>query len=61
MKRYCIYWKIKNENGEDVTKGIEIIASSFKKALDYCVDKVENFNIDTVDSLYTYKDILLAD
>ena len=60
MKRFVIYWKIKNEVGEDIFKNVEIIASTFKKALEYCVDKIKDFNIDTVNSVYSYNDVLIA-
>lgn len=56
MKRYSISWK--NNEG---SHSVEVIASTFTKAIHYCETKVQGFVLDNVTSLYTYNDVLIAE
>lgn len=56
MKRYSISWR-KNEN----TNCVEIIASTFTKAIQYCEKNVKGFILDNVTSVYSSNDILIAE
>lgn len=65
MKRYSIYWTITviNDNGEacETTKSCDIIASNFKKAIEWLIDNKENFNVESVYSVYTYNDVNIVE
>lgn len=55
MKRYSISWK--NEG----TNNVEVIASTFTKAIHYCEENVKGFILDNVTSVYSYNDVLIAE
>lgn len=55
MKRYSISWK--NES----TNCVEVIASTFTKAIDYCKKNIKGFVPDNVTSVYVYNDVLIAE
>ncbi len=56
MKRYSISWR----NG-DSRNNVDIISSTFTKALEYCKTKVEGFICDNVTSVYVYDDVIIAE
>ena len=56
MKRYSITWK----NG-DSRNSVDVISSTFGKALTYCKTKVEGFILDNVTSVYVYDDVMIAE
>lgn len=59
MKRYSISWR--NHEGSNSVDSVEVIASTFTKALHYCETKVKGFVLDNVSSVYSYNDVLIAE
>ena len=55
MKRYSISWKNEGSNN------VEIIASTFTKAIRYCETNVKGFVLDNVTSVYVYNDVIIAE
>ena len=55
MKRYSISWK--NEG----TNNVEVIASTFGKAIRYCETNVNGFVYDNITGVYVYNDVLIAE
>ena len=57
MKRYSICWTISiNNNGEvnEITKSCDVIASNFKKAIEWLTENREDFNIESIYSVYAF-------
>lgn len=56
MRRYSISWK--NTEGSN---SVEIIASTFTKAIRYCETNVKGFVLDNVTGVYSYNDVRIAE
>lgn len=56
MKRYSITWRT-----GDSRNSVDVISSTFGKALIYCKTKVEGFILDNVTSVYVYDDVMIAE
>ena len=57
MKRYSIYWTFTINNNDELSEGKEscdVIASNFKKALEWLLDNRESFSVEAVYSVYVY-------
>lgn len=64
MKRYSIYWTVTvNKDGAvvETTKSCDIIASNFKKAVEWLIDNKKDFNVESIYSVYTYVDVNIAE
>lgn len=57
MKRYSIsYWR--NENS---TSDVEVIASDFVKAINWCEKNRKDFKIENIKYVYVYIDVNIAE
>ena len=55
MKRYSIYWTFVVNNGDEISEGKEscdVIASNFKKAIEWLTNNKQSFSIESIYSVY---------
>lgn len=57
MKRYSISFWAK----EDLTNEVEVIASNFDKAINWCLTNVKNFKTENIKSVCAYRDVNIAE
>lgn len=58
MKRFSIsFWT----NDGSTTNDVEVIASNFDKAINWCLANVKNFKTENIKSVYAYRDVNIAE
>lgn len=65
MKRYSIYWNIivvdDNDEVGEKSKSCDVIASNFKKAIEWLTKNVKDFKVESISSVYSYNDVNIAE
>lgn len=57
MKRYSISFWV----NETSTNEVEVIASNYDKAINWCLANLKNFKTENIKSIYAYRDINVAE
>lgn len=58
MKRFSIsFWT----NDSSTTNDVEVIASNFDKAINWCLTNIKNFKTENIKSVYAYRDVNIAE
>ena len=57
MKRFSIsFWA-----DENLTNDVEVIASNFDKAINWCLANVKKFKTENIKSVYAYRDVNIVE
>lgn len=58
MKRFSIsFWT----NDGSTTNDVEVIASNFDKAINWCLANIKSFKTENIKSVYAYRDVNIAE
>lgn len=64
MKRYSIYWTVivkENDEVSEKSRSCDVIASNFKKAIEWLTNNAKDFKLECVSSVYSYSDVNIAE
>ena len=64
MKRYSVYWTVVTNKEDGIVEGTiscDVIASTFKNAIEWLMNNRSDFDINTVCSVYSYSDVNIAE